>query len=533
MRKREHQSSKKHTWALAVLLTMLVALSVVLSLTVGGILTSAYTPEDLDIAQEKEARLRQELEEARAEEARLRPFLERFSNKELDELLDSAVADLWDIWDDQLRPYANGAVKDILAIRDSKRYFDDYDRYNAIVAVVNDWFDDVNLQADDFMTIADEMFYEYIEIFSDSGVDMSLAREALIWEMNNQRTVMYNAILTFFDAVKPDLDSVDEELEPVGGEPGAEEPEPDVTDPEPVIEDPKPVMTSPSDEESPTDKEPAPPEKKPEPAEKKSDPPAQNPEQVIYDAVKEVKSNLEYAVYDLPNWVEYCIIDTINFRRLYELNEEWEEVWLELSAIRKQIYGYDYSFKMSNKNYQIGSGTDITITINGDYEAIENELYFDIYDPVWSDEMGYYVLIGHVLKRGEDFTVSEKPGGGIILNISSGYLDNMAGGAQLFAMYYLLNIEKATDVYIEIIEANEGAVPVLEPEPELTAAADPVSDADEVARPVDSVPDPNKLSLKLPLTGSELFLACLILAEVVLAAAVFFIVRRVRKMKRT
>jgi len=90
---------------LAVLLTVLIAFSAILSLTVSGTLTSAYTPEDLDVAQEKEARLRQELEEARAEEARLKPFLERFSNKELDELLDGAFADMCDVVDEMFDEY--------------------------------------------------------------------------------------------------------------------------------------------------------------------------------------------------------------------------------------------------------------------------------------------------------------------------------------------------------------------------------------------------------------------------------------------
>lgn len=429
-------------WAIVCALVLVISLSVVFSLNY-FLAGAEYTQDDLDIAQEKESALKQALEDARAEAGRLEPYRGQIANAELNELLDNALSEMRDVMDNQLHPYADSAIFDIYAIGDNEA-LDDFDRYNLAAAAVDGWTNEVNLRINELKDIANEMFDEYAETFSGSGVDMDLARQALMWEVNHQRGIINNAIITFFNHLN--------------------------LDPEPIIEEPEPAEPA-SGSDTPvsgTDTE------EPEPAEPKP------PEHVVYDALRAVWSNLENAVYDLPNWVDYCIISEINDQHVYALDQEWREAMQELADIKRELNGYDYSFIMSDDSYRIGSGEDIVVMINGDYEAIENELYFDIYDPVWSDEMNDYVLVGRVMIRNEDYTVDKGLGGGIMLTICSSYLDTMESGVQLFSLYYLADVQEMTDVFIEIMAPGSYAdtnSPVINTGVGLTSDSDTDSDS--------------------------------------------------------
>ena len=165
--------------------------------------------------------------------------------------------------------------------------------------------------------------------------------------------------------------------------------------------------------------------------------------------------NIEYAINDLRNWMEYCIYVAVGYDKLDELEQEWRAVMDELILIKKEILGYDYSFEMSQDFYQIGSGDEVKVTINGDINAVDNLVYFDIYSPFWSDEFSDFMLAGKSMAVDADFTVSKGEEDNIILAVCGGYLDNLEEGAQLLSLYYLDEDKlECVDFYVEILAAD-------------------------------------------------------------------------------
>lgn len=174
--------------------------------------------------------------------------------------------------------------------------------------------------------------------------------------------------------------------------------------------------------------------------------------QGIYDAMDDARQSIEEALLRFPEWVEYCIDAAVNAQNVYNLEQEWYAAWQELIEIKRELVGYDYSFFMSQEHYYIGSGNDIEVTMNGDYGAVENLLYFDIYKPVFSEEQGDYVLEGYVMERDSDYTLEPAEDGTIVFTIMGGFLDTMEEGAQLFSPFYETDEGlKYADIYVEVM----------------------------------------------------------------------------------
>ena len=425
MKKLANRRSKNLIRVMAVLLTLLIALSVVFSLR--GFLVRAYTPEDFAAAQETEALARQALDDAKAEADRLESFKDLLSDEALNNLLTVAIAEMHDVLYDELWPLSDQKVSQILTIY-ANDSLDDFDKYNSTSAIVNSWTAVVNLRVNDMMGITRAMFDNYSETFAESGIDYSLALDTLLWEIDQQRYVMIAAIFNYFDAIS----GFDESIyfkDP--------EPEPEYTE-------------EPDENEIDTNEEP-----EPEPIEEVSDEPDYPSEQVVYDAIDKAMENIEYAINDLQNWVEYCIYVAVGYDKLDELEQEWRVAMDELILIKKEILGYDYSFEMSQDFYQIGSGDEIKVTINGDINAVDNLVYFDIYDPFWSNECNDFMLAGKSMSIDADFSVGEGEENNIILTVDSGYLDNLDGGAQLLSLYYFDDDALGwVDFYVEILAAD-------------------------------------------------------------------------------
>jgi len=462
MKNATNRHSKNLTRILAALLAFLVIMSVIFSLR--GFFSSAYTQQDLATATEKEANLKQALDAAKAEALRLESFKQIFNDEELGKLISDKSNEMSGKIKRDFIPVADKSIKEITPIYANKTY-DELDRYNYTGVVIDQWTGDVNKRIDEMIGLANEVFDQYIAAFSGTGIDYSLAKGALIWEINNQRNIINNAILDFYKSL--DFDTPYEE--PPVKEPPAEKPpveEPSAEEPpagEPSGEDPSGDESSveeqpagePSDDEPSVNEPPA--EESPVEEYRKS---AAELSSIVYDTLNDVKVYLIYAIEDLPDWVNYCIDDLIAKQNVNRLEGEWVEAWTDLARVKRAVMGYDYSLYTLGYYHEIGSGEDCEVLINGDPYAVENVIYFDIYTPFWSDEAGGYMLAGIPVTRGNDYKIEQSTDGTIILTVSSNYLDTLAVGAQLLSLYYCdgENIEWV-DFYVEIEPE-----PVIDPE---------------------------------------------------------------------